>query len=62
MVGCVPLKAHFECKSQDALHANSLKSEQKEEKKDRAEEVVHDEVPYTAWDDLLGLSGAKVAQ
>lgn len=30
MVGCVPLKAHFEFKSQDALKDNSLKSEQKE--------------------------------
>lgn len=33
MVGCVPLKAQFEFKSQDALKANSLKSEQKEGRK-----------------------------
>lgn len=62
MVGGVPLKAHFEFKSQDALQANSLKSEQKEGRKVGAEEVVHDAVFYTAWDDLLGLSGANVAQ
>lgn len=62
VVGCVPLKAHSEFKSQDVLKAKQLKNWMERKKKDRSEEVVHDQVPSIAWDDLMGISGANVAR